>query len=226
MLLPTRAARDLEYPSVRGLEPIPLLMEATLTIKNLGLVTLCASFAIAGCGDDGNTGGSGGSPAGGSAQGAGPQGAGSQGGDGPTAGAGQGGDGQGAGPQGGDGQRGTAQGGSGTGGAAQGGNGSGGNGSGGDGSGGDGTGGAPPALTCQTACEVLFDCALEDDSSGEPNCPGLEPSDGAVLIPGCVQQCNNNMALIAIVDPSDCEGTIDTVTTVNPTFDNVCENGI
>lgn len=185
----------------------------------LGLVTLCAGLVIAGCGDDGNNGGSGagGNPSGGSAQGAGPQGAGSQGGDGPVAGSPEGGASQGGSSQGGNGQGGSSQGGNGQGGASQGGNGQGGDG---------GGGGAPPALTCQTGCEALFACALEDDSGGNQNCPGLQVSDQAFLVPGCVQQCNENMALLLIIDPSDCEGTIDTLSTLNAQFADACQNGI
>lgn len=193
--------------------------------NTLGLFTLSAALVIAGCGDDGNTGGSpqGGSPSGGSPvgagpQGAGPQGAGPQGGDGPVAGQPQGGA-----SQGGDGQGGAVQGGDGQGGAAQGGNGSGGAGQGG--SGGDGSGGAAP-LTCQTGCETIFDCGLEDDSLGNPNCPGAEPADGPLFIPGCVQTCMSQMALLAIIDPNDCEGTIDTLSTLSSDFEDFCQNGL
>lgn len=203
----------------------------------LALLTLSTVLAITGCSDDSPAGGSsqGGSPSGGSAQGAGPQGAGSQGGDGPVAGqpqggasqggSSQGGSSQGGESQGGASQGGSSQGGSSQGGAGQGGGGTGGAGTGGGGTGGGGTGGGPPALTCQTGCDALFTCALENDSMGNQNCPGLTAADGPILIPGCVQQCTSQMALLALIDPNDCEGTIDTLSTISPTFADACQNG-
>lgn len=234
----TRSAA-FEYDSDRGVAPAPpSSWEATLK-NTLGLLTLSAGLAIAGCSDDAVLGGApqGGNPSGGSAQGAGPQGAGSQGGDGPVAGQPQGGASQGGSSQGGASQGGASQGGSSQGGSSQGGDGQGGagqGGNGGDGNGGGGTGGGgtggggggPPALTCQTGCEALFDCALEDDGSGNQNCPGLQASDGPFLIPGCVTQCNSMMAVLALIDPSDCEGTINTISAVSSQFDDACQNGL
>lgn len=81
-------------------------------------------------------------------------------------------------------------------------------------------------MTCQTACQALFDCGLEDGGNGQQICPGFDPGDGALFVPGCVQQCMNNMGLIGLVDPSDCEGTIDTVSGINAQFDNFCQNGL
>jgi len=80
-------------------------------------------------------------------------------------------------------------------------------------------------LTCQTGCEALFDCALQNDSNGTQNCPGLQASDEALVVPGCVQQCENQMALLAFIDPSDCEGTIDALSTLSAQFDDACQNG-
>lgn len=195
-------------------------MEAILN-TTLGLLGVCVGLVITGCGDDGNTGGTGagGNPAGGSAQGAGSQGAGSQGGDGPLAGSSEGGASQG----------GASQGGASEGGASQGGSAQGGSGQGGAGQGGGGTGGAgggAPALTCQTGCEALFNCALENDSGGNQNCPGLQASDQAFLVPGCVSQCNKSMTVLAFIDPNDCEGTIDTISSLSVQFDDACQNGL
>ncbi len=200
-----------------------------MSYYTLGLFGVCAGLVVAGCGDDGNTGGSnaGGNASGGSAQGAGPQGAGSEGGS-SQGGASQGGSSQGGSSQGGSSQGGSSQGGSAQGGSSQGGASQGGSSQGGAGQGGGGTGGAggsPPAFTCQTGCEALFDCALENDSGGNQNCPGLQASDQALVVPSCVSQCNNTMALLALIDPSDCEGTINTISNLSAQFDNACQNG-
>jgi hypothetical protein len=86
-----------------------------------------------------------------------------------------------------------------------------------------GAGGGAPALTCQTACEAVFACGL----SGDPQlCPGFTPADEDTFVPGCVTNCMGNMSLIAVVDPEDCPGTIDTLKVVAAAdFTPVCEDG-
>ena len=204
-------------------------------MNNFKLGLCMCGLVLMACSDDGSpsgpgTGGTGGSGAaqGAGSQGAGSQGAGSQGGDGGSSdgGSSQGGSSQGGSPQGGSSQGGAGQGGAGQGGGGNGGSATGGAGQGGGGgTGGSGTGGSPPMLTCQTGCEALFQCALELDSGGMQNCPALQASDQGVVVPQCVLQCANNMAVLALVNPSDCEGTINTLSTLSPQFAALCQNG-
>ncbi len=60
---------------------------------------------------------------------------------------------------------------------------------------------------------------------GNQNCPGVQASDQSVVVPVCIQQCNLNMAVLSLIDPSDCEGTIDTISALSSQFANLCQNG-
>lgn len=71
---------------------------------------------------------------------------------------------------------------------------------------------------CAAACEILFCCA-------ERECPAVEPGFDEVFIDGCQQTCVEQMALIAVVDGTDCEGTISTVTSVSQEFADTCFDG-
>ena len=106
----------------------------------------------------------------------------------------------------------TAGGGNGTGGVPS---------TGGEAPGGGGTGGSA-ALTCETGCQALFDCGLE----GNPPYCVYTAADSDTFVPGCITQCMDQMALLAVVDPEDCMGTIDTVKTLSADFADVCDNGV
>ena len=80
-------------------------------------------------------------------------------------------------------------------------------------------------LTCQTACEAAFACGLEMDM-GSQLCPGFEPQDQGTFVPVCVSQCMQQPALIQLVDPNDCPGTINTLEAISQDFANVCQNGV
>jgi len=168
-----------------------------------------SGLLVTACGDDSNTGGSGagGSSPGGAPQGGSPDGGAPQGGS-PDGGAPQGGSPDGGAPQGGAPDGGAPQGGSANGGAGQG-----------------GSGGGGAALTCETGCEALFVCGLEMDG-GEQLCPGFEAGDETAFVAGCIPGCTNNMALLSIIDPTDCPGTIQTVSAVSNQFAATCQNGL
>jgi hypothetical protein len=111
---------------------------------------------------------------------------------------------------------------------------SGGNGgNGGDGGGGNGTGGAcaladtTAPTTCEEACAAVYDC-------GSLACGGCEwdgsDAEQALFVgddmSGCIAGCNDQMALIGLVDPADCAGTIEQLTALSPDLDAACTNGI
>lgn len=82
-----------------------------------------------------------------------------------------------------------------------------------------------PVTECQLACNTVFQCGLQSDGNGLLLCPGLQPGDQTQFVSGCAESCESNMALIAIIDPDDCEGTIETLETVSPDFDDICAFG-
>ena len=83
-----------------------------------------------------------------------------------------------------------------------------------------------PVTECQMACTTLFQCGLQSDSNGLVLCPGFEPSDQTQFVAACNETCEQSMALVAIVDGSDCEGTVDTVEAVSVDFANLCQFGL
>jgi hypothetical protein len=93
-----------------------------------------------------------------------------------------------------------------------------------------GSGGSAPA-TCAQACSDLYDCGLE--SNGESQlCPGFTGSSSeknSFLFgsgsDGCIANCEDLPALISLVDPNDCPTTIETISGINSTFDEICQFG-
>jgi hypothetical protein len=89
--------------------------------------------------------------------------------------------------------------------------------------GGGGSGGAPVELTCETGCDVLYDCGVED-----MNCPGFsgDPMEKDAFVAGCIETCTEQMALLNLIQPNDCGATVDTISMVAAdTFGDVCQNG-
>jgi hypothetical protein len=82
-----------------------------------------------------------------------------------------------------------------------------------------------PMTDCQLACNTVFQCGLQPDGNGIVLCPGFQPGDQTEFVAGCVSTCEKNMALVAIVDPDDCEATIETLEAVNAEFDDICSFG-
>jgi hypothetical protein len=91
-----------------------------------------------------------------------------------------------------------------------------------------GSGGSGDA--CPTACTDLFNCGQTNNL-----CPGMADltlsawlngsaaggAGGATA--GCLDTCAANPALAALVDPTDCAGTVTTLSTLNPTFAATCQ---
>ena len=119
---------------------------------------------------------------------------------------------------------------SGSGGSGTGGEATGGAATGGAATGGNGTGGAEVCFLegqaspteCQQACENSYDCGATCAL-----CPGFsgDAAERDAYIAGCLETCANNAGLIGLVDPADCNATIETLSAVSPEFEAVCANG-
>ena len=104
-------------------------------------------------------------------------------------------------------------------------------GTGGAGTGGSGQGGATTSSQgggssgpdCAAVCGTLYDCGVEN-----MNCPSFtgEPAEKTTFVDGCIPGCEAQPALAAIVDPTDCAGTIMTISGVSTDFASVCQGGI
>jgi hypothetical protein len=69
---------------------------------------------------------------------------------------------------------------------------------------------------------VLYGCGLQDQ-----NCPGFTGSadEQTFFTNFCVPACNNTPALTSVVDPNNCEQTVEIVTNVSADFQQWCFNG-
>jgi hypothetical protein len=65
---------------------------------------------------------------------------------------------------------------------------------------------------------------LETDSAGDPLCPNFDgtPTQTAQFTMTCEQTCAMQPALVNLVNPSDCAGTISTLTSISSDFDLAC----
>ncbi len=84
--------------------------------------------------------------------------------------------------------------------------------------------------TCAEACSDLYDCGALTCMGGSI-CDGFS-GDAAEKTSfvgdangGCIQGCMAQMALISVIDPSNCESTVSTIKTLNAEFGTVCDNG-
>lgn len=105
----------------------------------------------------------------------------------------------------------------------------GGNGTGGNAAGGNGTGGEvaaectfmgearPASGDCAAACDILFCCSAGD------RCPGLTAADKDAFVEGCLDGCDANMALVAVVNGENCDSTVGTIKGVNADFAASCD---
>ena len=91
-----------------------------------------------------------------------------------------------------------------------------------------GAGGQDSVADCTDACNTVYDCGVEGD-----NCPGFsgDPAQKALYVGtvgsgGCIDICLQNLVLLAIVDPNNCQGTIATLSGVSAQFAAVCANGL
>lgn len=94
--------------------------------------------------------------------------------------------------------------------------------------GGGGSGGGEVELTCETGCDALYTCGLEE-ADGAQLCEGFtgEPADRETFVTGCIPGCEDQMALLAVINPDDCPATINFVRqAAAKTFAPVCDNGV
>lgn len=106
--------------------------------------------------------------------------------------------------------------------------------------------------TCQHACEALYDCAAVADCNGKDLCAGVmndatqkmgfigtdtgacstttatmcklnaDCPMGETCVGNCLVTCNNQMALKSLVDPMDCAGTVNTISSIPGGFKAFC----
>jgi hypothetical protein len=81
-------------------------------------------------------------------------------------------------------------------------------------------GGAPP-LDCKSACDTLYGCGLQGGL-----CPGFDgsPQQQESFVEGCIPGCEEQPALLNLINADDCPGTIATLKGVSPEFAEFCEN--
>lgn len=84
-----------------------------------------------------------------------------------------------------------------------------------------GGGGGTTELTCEEACDIVFNCGLE----GEPPLCVYTAADEEGFVPECIVGCGEMPALLSIVDGDDCPGTIGTIKAVNADFAGFCDEG-
>jgi hypothetical protein len=110
--------------------------------------------------------------------------------------------------------------------------------------------------TCDNACSTLYDCAALSMCNGKDLCAGVDgtPAQKTAFIGtangncsvtkattcmadtdcpagekcggGCLYSCGKMMALKSLVDPTDCEGTVSQLSTINPGFKGFCDTGM
>lgn len=86
-----------------------------------------------------------------------------------------------------------------------------------------------PQTDCEIACSTIYDCGVEND-----RCPGFDgtPSDRDAFLQGpsgndgCVSVCETNPLLMSLIDPNDCDSTINNIKSASTDFLDSCDNGI
>ena len=72
---------------------------------------------------------------------------------------------------------------------------------------------------CRAACEILFCCA-------DRECAALESGDKDAFVDGCIDDCNQMMAVIAVTNGEDCPGTVNIIRSASQSFADTCDNGL
>ncbi|NUO54878.1 MAG: hypothetical protein HOV80_39055 [Polyangiaceae bacterium] len=82
----------------------------------------------------------------------------------------------------------------------------------------------PNPTDCIQACTTVYACGQTFCGGGQQLCPSFTPNiiSQDQFLMGCIQQCQNQMALIQIVDPNKCDSTIQTLIGVSPDFAQLC----
>jgi hypothetical protein len=82
-----------------------------------------------------------------------------------------------------------------------------------------------PPQNCQQACSDVYDCGLLF-CGGEPQqlCPGFfdDPMSKQQFMNFCIDVCQQQMALVSIVNPGNCQETVDTLNAVSFEFSAAC----
>ncbi len=88
--------------------------------------------------------------------------------------------------------------------------------------GGPGVGGGP--ADCASACEGIYVCGTETNANGDQLCPNFsgDPGQQGQFVGACEPICEQQPLLIDLVDPNDCEGTIETLKGLQPQFTQIC----
>ncbi len=85
------------------------------------------------------------------------------------------------------------------------------------------------ASDCAGGCQILWDCGILE-CGGAQNCVGFMADDEATFIgdamSGCIQGCEAQPALLALLDPDDCATTIATIKAASTDFEDACDNGV
>lgn len=89
------------------------------------------------------------------------------------------------------------------------------------------------SASCQKVCTQLYQCGLKQAANGKQLCPGFQANPmkeqqflcGGGNAQGCGKACDDQPALAAFVDPSDCKKTIDFIKSASADFANICTNG-
>ncbi len=85
---------------------------------------------------------------------------------------------------------------------------------------------------CVTTCTTIYDCGLKKDAQMMQLCPGFKGGSElstflyGSMMNGCVATCDNQPALMAIIDPSNCAKTIGTLKSLSQPFACVCQKGL
>jgi len=81
-------------------------------------------------------------------------------------------------------------------------------------------------VNCVEACSDLYDCGALTCNGGDI-CAGFDGSamQKAQFAMVCEPQCNMQPLLVSFIDPSDCEGTVATISNASSQFADACANG-
>jgi hypothetical protein len=85
----------------------------------------------------------------------------------------------------------------------------------------------PPPQDCMQACSTLYACGQTFCGGNQQLCPAFTPNNVSQneFVMGCFGQCQNQMALISLINPNACDETIDTLIAVAGQFEQLCEVG-
>ncbi len=86
--------------------------------------------------------------------------------------------------------------------------------------------GVPPPMSCDEGCFILYQCGVAF-CDGQQLCPGFSGTPGEQMLfhGGCLQGCADQPAILALLDPSNCDVTISTIEAASTDFANVCQFG-